>query len=620
MANIQLEDISERMRLAVKLIAEFGGFGDDYSAVVNSNFKNENFLYDLNHFIEGKKYKTILAVIKDEYPIVLDNDEMIADDEKILRRSLRSLGFNDEDFYNPKRENELSEPTGVQKILYYKEKGMLDVHLFNKMAFMDSEFDPKKCEISKKDSSVTQGSHTLIYDGKEIITFDAGKELIDGEWQGISNEERMKTFEKLYYEGNEQFTGTLPICEKYGLQEKLDFLEAVKGIDVESNNKEVHEVAYAAQKGFVDMNSHYNLLAMLSHDTKAPVVHPSAQLATSEILDIEKLAIRKLKNDDLVSSLQRDINEIRDLVKETNPLEYSVLINKNTPLKELKDFSDDGESETFDGLVFNIMAEYDLHADPTNEKKLEGLKEDLNHHGIKFSEPSLYKNPILTIPLKDRELQHKDVSSLYGSAHWELGGSSSEIFKKIDSFYDKADGYIMEREVLRLQRPDLEGLIKDAHLALDTSRDDMTIFRGGRLDDYDFGSIGFSARDIVSGDWAELSIANNGFRRELYLAPTESFPGGANFSYCEGDLSLVVPKDKDDFEKRLENGISFYIEDELSLLGDDKDRKANHLKDEMLEKLNIDKNSIGIDEAKSVIADAIKKDELNQSSGSNLKV
>jgi len=536
---MELKDVKEQIRSGVKLIAEIGGFSNDYYAVINGKYKNEMFLYDVSSYIENKKYKAIIESLKLEYPFMNfeKRDGIISDDERLIRKTLRESGFVEDNFYNPKfdkddlvqwkntlykirygfkdsganlysltdlttggevggrlREDELSEPTGLQKILYYKGKGMLDVHLFNKMIAMDGSFDVAKCKIERTTYSVTQGGVKLFYDGEEIFSgeLDAKIELTDAGWVGKSDEYWVGVIRDVYENGN-TWNHIDPLKNNYGLREKIIFLDALKGISVESKNQQIREVAQAAQKGYIDSVSHFNVLAMLSHDTNAGVKLPNAEVKTSDILEIEKLAIRKLKNDDFGNKLQGRLDELKkeSLVKEKLSEQY--IIKTDNVFKSGKVF--ENEISEFSGRAWHVCLD-------------------------------------------------------------------NELGKKIDKFCNDAYSFIMERDILKLQRPDLEPLIRSADLYLDGSRKDLVIFRGaGRNNSFGYDTMGASINKDFGHNWAELNIADDGFRREFYIAPTDKYQGGANFGYCEGDLSLVVPKDKMDFEARLESGIKFYMED-----------------------------------------------------------
>jgi hypothetical protein len=583
MANIQIGDIDEAVRPAVKFINEFGGFGGDYNAVLNTKYKNDLFLYDLSRFIDRKQYKNIITTLKDEYANVgvtfQKVEGVISDDERLVRRALKSFGFVDDNFYNPTfdkdelvqwrnelfkiktgfmdmgtnlyslqslkdgvevggrlREDELKEPTALQQVLYYKERGMLDVHLFNKMMSFDSNFAISKAEIKRHRYSATQGAVELFYDGKNIFgdMLDDKMQLIGGEWKGQTDDYWINIIKEVYEDGNffyklqqsssehKNIKGVVePLKLQYGLKEKLDFIEALKGIDTESNNEKIREVANIAQKGFINMNSHYNVLAMLSHDTKAPIRLPNAKISNEDILAVEKLAVRKLINDELGKKIQQDIDSIIASIK------ISTL-----------------ESETKQNLLGNQTFSSKLNKQPLHEKEL---------------------------------------GELYGSAHWLLKNKEPDIYLEISNLYDNATEYIMERDVLLIQRPDLEPLIRDARLFIDSRQTDQIIFRGGRSDSYEYHAIENNAQSLVDGNWASLPIADNGYRKEIYLFPTEEHPGGANFSYCEGDLTLVVPKDKADFDARLLSGIQFYLEDNGNLTADANPEEFNQACHELMD-------------------------------------
>lgn len=553
---MELKEVNERIRPGVKLIAEIGGFSNDYHAVINGKYKNEMFLYDVSSYIENKKYKAIIESLKLEYPFMNFDKKngTISDDEKLVRKTLRGSGFIDDDFYNPKfdknelvqwqnnlykikngfkdsgvnlysltdltsggevggrlREDELSEPTDLQKIIYYKRQGMLDVHLFNKIISTTNEFDISKCKIERNNYSVTQGGVKLFYDGEEFFggPLDAEIKLTDLGWVGKSDEHWNRAIQDVYENGNflyilqqeypkenRNIDGVIePLKYNYGLREQIQFLDALKGIDVESCNQQIREVAYASQKGFIGMNAHYNVLAMLSHDTKAPVKLPNMEVSVQEILELEKLAIRKLKNDDFGSKLQGCLDEL-----------------KKEP-KVIKELSNE-----------SII-------------KIDGI----------FKKGMLFEY---------------EVSSFSGSANYPFSQKETELRKKIDKFCDEAYSFVMERDILKLQRPDLENLIKSANLYLDGAKEELVIFRSAcRNDGFEWGTIEASINKEFGQCWAELDIADNGFRREFYFAPTVMHQGGAIFGYCEGDLSLIVPKDKMDFEARLDSDIKFYIED-----------------------------------------------------------
>lgn len=545
----KLDKIDDAIRSGVVLIAKIGGFDEDYHAVINAKYKNDMFLRDLTRFINEKKYKLVITLLKEEYPFMIFEREngVISEDEKLLRRFLRPLGYSDDDFFNPKydkeelitwndprdkqdhlfrvesvfidsgayfynlrdlesgvhvggrvRENELKEPTALQKIIYYKKRGMLDVHLFNQLAFISSDFDFAKCKIERENYSATQGAVRLFYDGKEIYNgcLDAGKMRIeDGKFVFEKTDKYwLDAIQKVYEEGDEFYNGVAPLKNNYGLKEKLLFLEALKGVDnTKGLNKRICEISNIAQQGYIDKVSHYNVLAMLSHDTNAPIKLPSDNVSVHDINEIETLAIRKLKNDSLGEQLQKKLNKLKKepLVKEKLFDQY--LIKNDNVFKSGKIYED--EISKFSGRAWHVC---------------------LDH---------------------------------------ELG-------KEINKFCNDAYSFVMERDILKLQRPDLEALIRSADLYLDGSREDLVIFRGaGRNRNYEWDTIEASLNQNVNQSWAELKIADNGYRREFYFAPTDKYSGGANMGYCEGDLSLVVPKDKIAFESRLESGIKFHMED-----------------------------------------------------------
>lgn len=553
MPYMSLKDVNDQIRSGVRLIAEIGGFDNDYNAVINTRYKSDMFLRDLTQFIDKKNYKAIIESLKLEYPFMNfeKKEGIIADDERLVRRLLRATGFRDDDFFNPQydkgnlivwndvrdkkdhlfkvdsvfmdsgayyynlrdlesgvsvggrlRENELSEPTSLQKIIYYKSRGMLDVHLFNMMAFMTNEFDPSKCKIERENYSATQGAVKLFYDGEEIYkgSLDAGKmTIIDGKWHYDKTDEYWLGAIQKVYEYGDQYNDIYPLKSNYGLREKIQFLDALRGIDAGSHNQQIRDVAKAAQKGFIDTNSHYNALAMLSHDLNAPIKLPTVKVLAEGILEIEKLALRRLKNDDLGDRLQKRLDELK---KEPKVIEK---LSKNNLIK-------------FDDIF------------------------------------------------KGNNLFESEIGKFYGSAHWNFSQTDPVLLSKIDKFYDNTREYLMERDILKLQRPDLEPLIKNLDLYYTEEKNGLVFFQGSNSKDasgfsFDIKTVVESGGKEVSQNWAELHLAADGFRREFYLAPTETYQGGANLGYCEGEFSLAIPKTKMDFEIRLESGIKFYIED-----------------------------------------------------------
>ncbi len=513
MANIKLEEIDENKRKAVELIAAIGGFSDDYYAVSNGSYKSEMFLYDLNSLIENRRYKSIINMLKNEYPFMSFEKEnnMISDDEKLLRRSLRGLGlgYNDDHFFNPKydkeelirwddskyndvmfrvrtsykdsgtnyysltntddgiehggmiREDDLRKPTVLEEIIYYKKQGMLDVYLFNKLAPMD--------EVTK------------------------------------------------------EYT--------------LSLFEAMKGIDNEDSCQEVREIAYAAQKGYIDINTHHTFLAMVSgsaefENNPIPLKLPSEDVSSKEILELEKYAIKSVGILDQYRTIYSDIKNLKKEIAST------------------------------------------LKSNPENTN-LEKIKDELPGFNLGY-----YK------------LSVDDMADVYGNAHWTIKSSNPDIYKKISDITDKTIEFVQQRDMYNLNRPDLNPLIEKAQMTRDLKRKDMIIFRGSRNESFDHYNIKDNMQELLSTPIAELNLANNGYRRELYQSPTDSH-GGSNFSYCEGDLSLVVPKNKEDFITRLEHGIKFYLEDEYSEVSDE---KFNEIKNEIGEKLGCEFNSLSVDE------------------------
>ena len=103
MGNVKLEDLNESVRKSVRFLAEFGGLNDDYQAAYAAHYKNPNMLVDLQNYIENKNYKSLLALMKNEYPFLdVEVGGVVGEDEKLIRISLRSVGFVEDDFFNPK--------------------------------------------------------------------------------------------------------------------------------------------------------------------------------------------------------------------------------------------------------------------------------------------------------------------------------------------------------------------------------------------------------------------------------------------------------------------------------------------------------------------------------------
>lgn len=505
MANVKIENIPEETRSAVELIAHIGGFGDDYYSVQNTQFKDEMFLYNLNGAIENKRYKSVIGMLKNEYPFMNFEKEngVVSEDEKLLRRGLRAMGYNDDNFFNPKydkgdlivwndprdnkdhlykiktnfidsgayyysltnldtgvetggrlREDELREPTVLEKIQYYKKQGMLDVHLFNYNVPLD--------KVTKEDA--------------------------------------------------------------------LALLEALKGIDIEHDKQDIREIAYVAQKGFVDMNTHFNVLAMIADSSDflnnpIPLKLPTDNVSIDEIKTLDALAKNNVENLDKYKTISSELSELK---------------------KELK---------------------YQIGLNPESTKALNEIKDSLHYMTDRYD-----------------TISSTSVGEIYGNAHWTIRNSHPEIYKKVESLYEKTLEFTQNRDIHKLNRPDLNELIKDANLQLDLSREDKVLFRGSRDSDYDYGDIKVKMDSFLTDSAvAELNVANNGFRREFYQAPSKTH-GGSNFGYCEGDLTLCVPKNKEDFQERLSQGIRFYVEDEFV---DNIEERVQNIESEMFGKLGL---------------------------------
>ena len=512
MANIKIDDIDEGKRKAVELIAAIGGFGDDYFTVSNSSYKNEMFLYNLNGLIEGRRYKSIIGMLKNEYPFMNFEKEnnMISDDEKLLRRSLRGLGlgYNDDHFFNPKYD-----------------KGDLirwDDSIYNDVMF--------RVRTSYKDSGANYYSLTNTDDGVEH-----GGMIREDDLRKPTVLEEIIYYKKQDILEVHLFNRLIPL-DKVTKEDGLALIEALKGIDIDHDNEDIREIAYAAQKGFIDMRTHFNTLVMISNSSEL-INNPinmklkKDSVSPAEILALEALAKNEIENIDKYRTIY---NDIKSLKKDLN---------------------------------YNAGIE---------DKKLESIMVDIS---IAFD--SSYD-----------KLDSEKFGEAYGGAYWTIKGFRPDIFKRIESLYEKVSEFTQERDIHKLNRPDLSDLIRDAGMQLDLKRKDMIIFRGSRNETFDYYNIKYNMQELLSTPIAELNLANNGYRRELYQSPTDSH-GGSNFSYCEGDLSLVVPKNKEDFITKLEHGIKFYLEDEYSEVSDE---KFNEIKNEIGEKLGCEFNSLSVDE------------------------
>lgn len=532
MANMTLKDMPVHLQKAIQFYAEFGGFGNEYQAVLDSRFKNENFLAELENHIEKKNYKNILQAIAAENLSILDESgQLLPDDQKTIRQALRRIGFHENDFYNPKydkgdlvswegnlfkirggfmdnganyyslthpvhghevggrlREDEILEPSTIQMIRYYKERDMLDVHLFNKLAFMpDGKFDINKCRIEKFDLSVTQGSHTLYYDDKEVVRYDAGKKLDgSGNWVGISDEERFHTLESLYYFGD-PLNNIKPLKEAYGLSDKLGFLKAVKGIaDPEGK---FGEISRAAANGEIDKLSQFNLYAMLSHDSHAPVKIKGAPVADDELAAMEQLAIRRLRNNDGI--------------------------------------------ETLFGQFSVLRHEIDRSGIPDEQKS--NLLNESAFHAISRD----------TLPSR------REIGDMYGNVRLNRHAIDWRLLGRLEDVYDHAINCIMERDMLDLQRPDIEPFIKTNKMYKDP---DKNLFRGSWPDGYYAAQR--NAVEKLGEEWRSLDIAMTDYRWQHY---NEDLLVG--HSYCEGDTTLEVFKDRDEMVKSVYRAIQSYGED-----------------------------------------------------------
>lgn len=526
MANIKLEDLPEGVRKGVKLIAKYGGSGDDYWGVYNQTLKQENFFYDLSNFIEQKKYKNILYAINEQFSWGLNlDDKTVSDDEKLIRRSLREFGFHEDDFFNPKFDKD-------ELIAYTDRSGQEKVY---------------KVDYAFKDNGAYYYNLRDLESGTQV-----GGRLPQSEIKEPSILQYMEYYKKQGTLDVHLFNKFCPV-DKVTFEEKMELLDAIKGIDVESKNENIREIAHIAQgwrgkeaKELIDFTTHFNLVAMLadSHSFENNPINlklPSDETTVNEILDMEKFAKKQMEVIEKYRIVREDILDIK---------------------KELK---------------------YQSNLNPENEK----LKKTYEDSTFSVGYDSLDLNA---------------VGKLYGTAHWYIKNDNPNLYKKIDDLYSKTIDFIQERDMYKLNRPDLNDLIKSAGMIRDLKRKDIVIFRGiSRNADFEYHNVKDNLKDKIKSDAVELNIANNGFRREIYQAPCETH-GGSNFSYCEGDLSLVVPKNKEDFEKRLDSSIKFYIEEE----GIERYTQED-VKNEMIAKLVINNGSIGLDDAKDAISGLTKE-------------
>jgi hypothetical protein len=72
-----------------------------------------------------------------------------------------------------------------------------------------NQFDPDKVEIVRNRQSVTQGSYTIKYDGKEVATFADELDVTDN-YKGLSDAEIMDVAKSMHEQGNEK-SGIKPI-------------------------------------------------------------------------------------------------------------------------------------------------------------------------------------------------------------------------------------------------------------------------------------------------------------------------------------------------------------------------------------------------------------------------
>jgi len=520
MAKIKLEDLPEGVRKGVKFIAEYSGSGDDYWGCYNQTLKQENFFYDLSNFIEQKKYKNILHAVNEQFSWGLNlNDSMVTDDEKLIRRNLREFGFHEDDFFNPKFDK-------GDLVTYVDRSGQEKVY---------------KVDYPFKDSGAYYYNLRDLENGMQV-----GGRLP----QSKINEPTI-----LQYMEHYKKSGTLDVhlfhkfvpFDVVTFQEKMDLLDALKGIDVESKNPNIREVAHIVQgiygkeaKEIIDFTTHFNTLAMLADSSSFEnnpinLKLPSETTSVNEILKMEELAKKQMEIIEKYRVLREDILKVK---------------------KELK---------------------YQSNLNPDNEK----MKKTYEDSTFDMSYDNLNLNA---------------VGELFGTAHWYIKDSHPSLYKEIDELYKKSVDFVQERDMYKLNRPDLNELIKSGGLVQDLKRKDMVIFRGlGRNNEFDYHNIKDNFATTIKSDVVELNIANNGYRRELYQAPSENH-GGSNLGYCEGDIALVIPKNKEDFEKRLDNSIKFYIEEE-----DIKNSTHEDIKNEMIGKMAIITNSIELDDAKNTV-------------------
>lgn len=309
------------------------------------------------------------------------------------------------------------------------------------------------------------------------------------------------------------------------LNEKLELFEAIKGNRLNSNNLHLADLSRARKEGLIDDILLHNTLVMLSSS-----------------FDFENNPINLKTKDDKAPTLE-DLKKLEKYaIKNMELIQQYLLIDK-----QIKDLDDDFE--------------YEVKLNP-DKHNLVDIATD-----------------ICTLNTKYEKIDINEIGKLYGKAHWKLS-DYPKLNKKIDKLYSDTIEFVIGRDMYNLNRPDLNKLIKDANLTRDLQRNDMTIFRGlSRLDNYEYGTIKQSAETHL-GKLAQLDIADNGFRKELYQAPTQEH-NGSNFAFCEGDISLIIPRSKDEFYDNLETGIKFYISNEGIT-----HTTFDEVKEEMVSKIN----------------------------------
>jgi hypothetical protein len=68
MSNRRVSDYPISIRLGLRFYIQYGGFGEDVNAVVNSMYKNPNFLEELSSAILERDIDAVLALLDNEEP------------------------------------------------------------------------------------------------------------------------------------------------------------------------------------------------------------------------------------------------------------------------------------------------------------------------------------------------------------------------------------------------------------------------------------------------------------------------------------------------------------------------------------------------------------------------